>query len=60
MPAPKKRCEYCGSPIETSEWYPVATVRDSNGELQIYSLCSDECRAAWNAERSSEARDKSE
>ena len=44
---PETTCEYCGAVIETSEWYPVTTERDEDGELQFYSFCSERCQVAW-------------
>ncbi|WP_224270900.1 DUF7576 family protein [Haloprofundus salinisoli] len=43
-----KQCEHCGATIDTSEWYPVVTVRNANRVLQIYPLCGDDCREEWN------------
>ena len=44
---PETTCEYCGTVIETSEWYPVTKERDDDGELQFYSFCSERCQVAW-------------
>ncbi|ELZ31424.1 YHS domain-containing protein [Halogeometricum pallidum JCM 14848] len=41
------RCDRCGNPIETSDWYPMEKERDSDGELRLYSFCSDGCKEAW-------------
>ena len=42
-----KRCEYCESAIDTSDWYPVTKERDSDGSLQLYPFCSEDCQGAW-------------
>ncbi|WP_224337584.1 DUF7576 family protein [Haloprofundus halobius] len=44
----QERCQYCGATIDTSEWYPVATVRNGNCVLRIYPLCGDDCREKWD------------
>lgn len=48
---PEKRCEYCGGPIDTSDWYPVGKDRDPDGSLRLYSFCSEACRDSWLDER---------
>lgn len=45
-------CEYCGEPIDTNDWYPVSKRRDSDGSLQFFSFCSEECQDGWCDERS--------
>ena len=45
--APEKNCEYCGTAIDTSDWYPVTKDRDSDGSLQFYFFCSEACQDAW-------------
>lgn len=42
-----KQCAHCGEEITTDEWYPVATERDDDGEIEIYDFCCESCRAAW-------------
>lgn len=44
-------CTECGAPIETGDWYPIRTDRDEDGDLQLYPFCSEDCQAAWLAER---------
>lgn len=44
-------CTECGTPIETSDWYPIRTDRDDDGDLRLYPFCSEDCQAAWLAER---------
>lgn len=44
---PEKICEYCGTAIDTSDWYPVTKERDSDGALQFYPFCSENCQDAW-------------
>lgn len=46
-----KRCRNCGEPIDTSEWYPVETVTDEDGNLEFYEFCSISCRETYLAER---------
>lgn len=44
------RCAHCGEPLELGEKYPVTTTRE-DGEFELYSFCSEDCQAAWEAER---------
>lgn len=44
-------CTECGSAIETSDWYPIRTDRDDDGDLRLYPFCSEDCQTAWLAER---------
>lgn len=46
-----KRCEYCGSAIDTSDWYPVTKGRADDGSLTFYYFDSTECQEAWLDER---------
>jgi len=43
-----KRCDHCDRPIETSDWYPMAKERDSEGELRLYTFCGEACKRAWS------------
>jgi len=45
------RCTNCDGRIPAEEWHPVTTVRDDDGEVEIYAFCSEPCRTAWQAER---------
>ena len=47
-----KICEYCGTAIGTSDWYPVTKKRNADGSIQLYSFCSDSCQETWLDERS--------
>lgn len=40
-------CTACGSTIETSDWYPIRTDRDDDGDLRLYPFCSEACQDAW-------------
>ena len=42
-----KTCEYCGTTIDTSDWYPVAKKRNADGSIQLYSFCSESCQETW-------------
>ena len=44
---PVKTCKYCGTSIDTGDWYPVTKERDSDGTLQLYPFCSEDCQDAW-------------
>lgn len=44
---PETACVECGSAIETSDWYPIRTDRDEDGDLRLYPFCSEACQAAW-------------
>lgn len=41
-------CANCGAEIDTSEWYPVATVGDDH---RIVAFCERSCREEWLEER---------
>lgn len=43
-------CEYCGAPVDTSDWHPVSKQRDSDGSLQLILFCSEDCQEAWQDE----------
>lgn len=45
-------CEYCGAAIDTSDWYPVTKERDSDGTLQFYPFCDEDCQDSWLTEES--------
>jgi hypothetical protein len=45
------RCTNCDGRIPAEEWHPVATVRDDDGEIEIYAFCSESCQTAWQSER---------
>lgn len=47
---PFDRCTHCGEPLELGEKYPVTTTREE-GEFELYSFCSEDCQAAWTADR---------
>lgn len=47
---PDEPCEHCGATIDTSDWYPVTKERDSDGVLQFYPFCSEDCQDAWLGE----------
>lgn len=49
---PVTRCEHCGTAIDTSDWYPVASERDDGGSVRLYDFCDETCQAAWRDERS--------
>lgn len=47
---PDDRCAECGATVDRREWHPVAKARDSDGTLQLYPFCSEDCRTDWQAE----------
>lgn len=49
--APDDVCEYCGTPVDTSNWHPVAKERDPAGSIHLYPFCSEDCRDAWLTDR---------
>lgn len=48
---PETTCTECGAAIETSDWYPIRTDRDEDGDLRLYPFCSEDCQACWLEER---------
>lgn len=49
-----KRCDHCGGPIDTDEWYPAATRRDDDGDVKVYNFCDEECRVEWERENAND------
>lgn len=39
-------CVACGSAIDPTEWHPVRTRIDADGDFHLDPFCSVECRAA--------------
>ncbi|MFC6726007.1 hypothetical protein ACFQE1_16885 [Halobium palmae] len=39
-------CDRCDEPFEPETSYPVVTDR-SNGSIELYSFCDEECRSEW-------------
>lgn len=48
--APPGRCDRCDNRIETGEWYPIAKERGADGDLRLYSFCSEGCKRTWLAD----------
>ncbi|MBV0925129.1 hypothetical protein KTS45_13070 [Halomicroarcula limicola] len=52
LPADSPRlCTTCGTPIDTTEWYPVTTVPEEGH--RIYAFCGEVCRERWRRETDS-------
>lgn len=49
--APEDVCQRCGATIATNHWYPIAKERTSDGSLELYPFCSEDCKDRWVAER---------
>lgn len=49
--SPEWICDRCGTPIDTSDWHPVATEPTPDGSIRFSSFCSEGCRGAWLEER---------
>jgi hypothetical protein len=49
-----EECAECGDHIPSGEWHPVATLRDGDGEMDIYDFCSEDCRSSWQADVASD------
>lgn len=47
-----ERCAYCQDTIRESEWHPVRSVHDEDGELHILAFCGEECVEAWSEDDS--------
>ena len=43
-------CQYCGSPIDTADWYPIVTATDERGKVELYAFCTKQCRNTWRAQ----------
>ncbi|WP_247731425.1 DUF7576 family protein [Halovivax limisalsi] len=39
-------CTRCGSVIDTSDWYPIATDR-IDGSVTLHPFCDETCKDAW-------------
>jgi len=44
----RRQCANCGRRIDTTEWHPLATERDDDGDFNVYAFCSEHCRDEWN------------
>jgi len=42
-----KECEYCGTSLREEVRYPTTTVDKKNGDLSIFTFCSEECKDKW-------------
>lgn len=42
-----EECMYCGTPLDEEVRYPTITVDGENGDLNIYTFCSEECKGKW-------------
>lgn len=43
-------CDYCEDPLDEEVRYPTVTVDGEDGEIYIYTFCSDECKQEWLSE----------
>ncbi|WP_266075520.1 DUF7576 family protein [Haladaptatus caseinilyticus] len=41
-------CSHCGSPIETTEWFPIVTETTESESVVLHSFCDETCQDAWN------------
>lgn len=44
------RCAACGAVVDPSDWHPVATRFDDDGEFHLLTFCCEGCRSAWQSE----------
>lgn len=42
-----KMCVNCGKQIETTEWHPLVTRTDDDGNFHVYAFCDEACREEW-------------
>lgn len=42
-----KICANCGAEIEATEWHPLVTQTDDEGNFRVYAFCDEGCRKAW-------------
>lgn len=42
-----KTCANCGTRIDTTEWHPVVTRTDADGNFRVYAFCDTGCRDEW-------------
>lgn len=40
-------CSTCGVRIDPTDWHPVATRVDEDGDFHLYTFCSTDCRTEW-------------
>lgn len=45
---PDRVCAVCGAPVSESEWHPVESEIDENGEVRLYLFCSADCKHEWS------------
>lgn len=41
-------CSHCGTPIDTTEWYPIVTETTGTDSVILHSFCDEECQNAWD------------
>jgi hypothetical protein len=44
---PTLRCATCDSPVDRTEWHPVATRFDEERGFALYAFCRAACRREW-------------
>ncbi len=49
--AAARRCAYCGTVIDTSDWHPITKRRKADGSLALYYFDSEHCLEAWHHDR---------
>lgn len=42
-----KTCANCGEQIDTTEWHPLVTRTDTDGNFQVFAFCNEDCRDEW-------------
>ncbi|WP_049971490.1 DUF7576 family protein [Haladaptatus cibarius] len=47
-------CSHCGSPIETTDWFPIVTETTGSESVVLHSFCNEACQDAWNRQQSDE------
>lgn len=52
---PFSRCASCGKTLALGVSYPVTTIFDDDGELELYSFCDGDCQREWNGDREAES-----
>ena len=48
------QCDNCDASLGEDMRYPTTTVDGTNGDIRIFTFCSEECREGWVDERDAE------
>lgn len=44
-------CDYCGTSLKEEVRYPTTTIDMEDGDIEIFTFCSEECKEQWLTEQ---------